>query len=263
MSSPVWSLPIYFDSGPNSPCSYAILFFTASEFTSITSHIRNWVLISLWLHPFILSGVISPLISSSILGTYQPGQFILQCHIFLPFHTVHIVLKARMLKWFATPFSSGPPDVKSPFIRKGPDIGKDWRQEEKGITEDKMVGLHHRLNGHECERALGDSEGQGSLACCSPWSHDWATEQQQQLLFWSRKHSKITIYNALLVTWPQLHKNIDNINIKICQRKFCSLLFSPSVVPDSFSSPWTVSPACQAPLSMEFPRQEYWSWLSF
>src|SRR5574341_145022 len=50
------------------------------------------------------SGVISPLISSSLLGTYQPWEFIFQCPIFLPFHTVHGVLKARILKWFAIPF---------------------------------------------------------------------------------------------------------------------------------------------------------------
>ena len=55
---------------------------------------------------FILSGVIAPLISSSILGTYQPGELIFHCHIFLPFHTVHWVLQARILKWFAIPFSS-------------------------------------------------------------------------------------------------------------------------------------------------------------
>ena len=57
----------------------------------------------LWLHPFILSGVISPLISSSILGTYRPGEFLFQCPIILPSHTVHGVLKARILKWFAIP----------------------------------------------------------------------------------------------------------------------------------------------------------------
>ena len=56
----------------------------------------------------ILSGVISPVISSSILGTYQPEEFIFQCHTFLPFHNVHGVLKARILKQFAIPFSSGP-----------------------------------------------------------------------------------------------------------------------------------------------------------
>ena len=60
-------------------------------------HIHNWVLFLLWLFLFILSGVISPLFFSSILGTYQPGEFIFQCHIFLPFHTVNGVLKARIL----------------------------------------------------------------------------------------------------------------------------------------------------------------------
>ena len=64
------------------------------------------VLFLLWLHLFMLSGVISPLFSSSILGTYWAGEFIFQCHIFLPFHTVHGVLKARILKWFAIPLSS-------------------------------------------------------------------------------------------------------------------------------------------------------------
>ena len=67
----------------------------------------------LWLHLFILSGIISPLISSSILGTYQPEEFIFQYPIFLPFHTVHGVLKARVLKWFAIPFSSGPRFVRT------------------------------------------------------------------------------------------------------------------------------------------------------
>ena len=62
-----------------------------------------------------------------------------------------------------------PPDVKSWFTGKDPDAGKDWRQEEKGGTEDEMVGWHHWLNGHEFEQAPGDSEGQRSLVCCSPW----------------------------------------------------------------------------------------------
>ena len=55
------------------------------------------------------------------------------------------------------------------------------RQEERGMTEDKMVGWHHQLNGHEFDQALGDGEGQGSLACCSPWSckESDMTEQQE------------------------------------------------------------------------------------
>ena len=61
-----------------------------------------------------------------------------------------------------------PPDAKRWLIRKDPDSGKDWRQAEKGATEDEMVGWHHRLNGCEFEQAPGDGEGQGSLARCSP-----------------------------------------------------------------------------------------------
>ena len=74
-----------------------------------------------------------------------------------------------------------PPDAKSWLIWKDPDAGKDWRHEEKGTTEDKMDGWHHWLNAHEFEQALGDGEGQESLACCSPWAckESDTTEQQK------------------------------------------------------------------------------------
>ena len=55
------------------------------------------------------------------------------------------------------------------FIFKAPDAGNNGGQEEKGATEDEMVGWHHQLNGYEFEQTPGDCEGQGSLACCSPW----------------------------------------------------------------------------------------------
>ena len=58
-----------------------------------------------------------------------------------------------------------------PLIGKDPDAGKDCRQEEKGTTEDEKVGWYHHLDGHEFEQAPGVGEGQGSLACCSPWGH--------------------------------------------------------------------------------------------
>ena len=77
-----------------------------------------------------------------------------------------------------------PPDVKSLLIGRDTDVGKNWRQEEKGTTEDEMVGWHYWLNGHEFEQTLGDGEGQGSLASCCPWDcrvkQNLATEQQQQ-----------------------------------------------------------------------------------
>ena len=62
-----------------------------------------------------------------------------------------------------------PPDAKSRLVGKDPDAGKDQRWEEKGMTEDEMVGWHHRLNRYEFKQTLGDGEGQGSLACCSQW----------------------------------------------------------------------------------------------
>ena len=109
--------------GPNIPGSYAILFFTASDFMSITSRIHSWVLFSLWLSLFILSGAISPVFSSSILGTYQPGEFIFQYHLFA-FSYCSWGFKARILKWFAIPFSSGPHFVRTlhhdPSILGGP-----------------------------------------------------------------------------------------------------------------------------------------------
>ena len=62
-----------------------------------------------------------------------------------------------------------PHDLKSRLLRKDPDAGKDWGQEEKGMTEDKMVGWHQWVNGHEFQQAPGNGEEQGSLKCCSPW----------------------------------------------------------------------------------------------
>ena len=63
-----------------------------------------------------------------------------------------------------------PPDVKNWLIGKDPDAGKDWRREEKGTTEDEMVGWHQWLDEHEFEQAPGVGDGQGGLAFCSPWS---------------------------------------------------------------------------------------------
>ena len=69
-----------------------------------------------------------------------------------------------------------PPDVKNWAIGKDPDAGKDWRQEEKGMIEDEMVGWHHQLDGYQFEQALGVGDGQGSLACCSSGSWTWLSD---------------------------------------------------------------------------------------
>ena len=93
----------------------------------------------------------------------------------------------------------GPPDAKSQFIRKDPDAGKDWRQEEKGMTEGKLVGWHHWHNGRDFEQTPGGSLGQGSLVSCSPWVHkeSGTTKQQQQVTGAEKMLSKIL--NLILI----------------------------------------------------------------
>ena len=86
-----------------------------------------------------------------------------------------------------------PPDAKNWLIWRDPDAGKDWGWEKEGTTEDEMVGWHHRLNGHEFEQALGVGDGQGSLACCSPWGHKESDRTEQ--LNWTeldRQYSHVT-----------------------------------------------------------------------
>ena len=108
-----------------------------------------------------------------------------------------------------------PPDVKNWLIWKDPDAGKDWRQEEKGTTEGKMAGWHHRLNGHEFGLTPGVGDGQGGLACCGPWGCkeldtterlNW-TEMQETLEMWvwslGGKHhlEKEMATHSSILTW--------------------------------------------------------------
>ena len=97
--------------GPNIAGSFAILFFVASDFTFISRHIHNCVLILLWSNHFILSGAISsrsPLFPSSISDTFQPeGTYLSVLYLFVFLYTVHEVLTASILGWFAIASSSG------------------------------------------------------------------------------------------------------------------------------------------------------------
>ena len=72
-----------------------------------------------------------------------------------------------------------PPDAKSRLIWKDPDAGKDWGQEESGMTEDEMVGWYHWLNGHGFGWTLGVGDGQAGLACCSSWGHKESDTTEQ------------------------------------------------------------------------------------
>ena len=90
-----------------------------------------------------------------------------------------------------------PPDVKNWLTGKDPDAGKDWRQEEKGTTEDEMVRWYHWLNGYEFEHALGDGEGQGSLVYFSPWGRKESDTAEQ--LNWTERQLKLTHKKVLIM----------------------------------------------------------------
>ena len=115
-----------------------------------------------------------------------------------------LILKLKLQYW--------PPDAKKWLIGKGPKAGKDWRQREKGMTEDEMVGWHHRLEGHELEQAPGVRDGQGNLAWCSPWGLkeldmterlNWTELNELNLeeLLWGWKiHTEMSRENAQIET---------------------------------------------------------------
>ena len=84
-----------------------------------------------------------------------------------------------------------PPVSKNWLIGKDPDSGKDWKQEEKGTTEDELVGWHHRLDGAEFETALGVVDGEGSLACCSPRGYKESYVTKRLNWNWKDKLDKI------------------------------------------------------------------------
>ena len=79
-----------------------------------------------------------------------------------------------------------PPDVKNWLIWKDPDAEENWSQEEKGMTEDEMVGWHHQPDGHEFEWTPGDGDGQGGLACCNSWGRKELDTNEQ--LNWTEWH---------------------------------------------------------------------------
>ena len=103
-----------------------------------------------------------------------------------------------------------PSDAKNWLIGKDPDAGKDWRQEEKGTTEDELVGWHHWLNGHEFEQAPGVGDGQGSLACCSPW--DCKELDMTEWLNWTND-TEIQLNIFLTKSHPTLKKRNNTSNI--------------------------------------------------
>ena len=99
-----------------------------------------------------------------------------------------------------------PPDVNNWLIGKDPDAAKDWRQKEKEMTEDEVIGWHHRLDGHEFEQALGVGDGQGSMACCSPWGCNEADTTE-----WLNDKNDVSSTPTPPWLFPSLH-NLSALN---------------------------------------------------
>ena len=100
------------------------------------------------------------------------------------------------------------PDAKSWLIWKDPDVGKDWRQEEKGTTEDEMVRWHHGLNGHEFEWTPGVDDGQGGLACCGLWG----CKERTRLSDWT----ELTELNSVYKLNTALTNSFPNLKLVCC-----------------------------------------------
>ena len=116
-----------------------------------------------------------------------------------------------------------PPDVKRWPIRKYPNAGKDWRQEEKVTSEDEMVGWHHWLDGHEFEQAAGVGDGQGSLACCGPWGHKESDTAEQ--LNWTECNKGQVVLTSKVFLWIKENpiSQVKEFSIFLCVGKCKSL----------------------------------------
>ena len=135
-------------------------------------HKESWAPKNWYFWPVVLKTLVSPLDCKEIQPVHPKGN---QSWVFI----------GRTDAEAETPVF-WPPDVKNWVIVKDPDAGKDWGQEEKGTTEDKMVGWHHWLNGHGFEKAPGVGDGQGGLVCRSPWGCKESDTTVQ--LIWNDMH---------------------------------------------------------------------------
>ena len=109
-----------------------------------------------------------------------------------------------------------PPDMKSWLIWKDPDAWKDWGQEEKGMTEDEMVGWHHRLNGHGFGWTPGVGDGQGGLVCCDSWGR-----KESDML---REWTELNLCNPAIIL-HYLWDYLINLSLQLDHQKPCILLF--------------------------------------
>ena len=152
-----------------------------------------------------------------------------------------------------------PPDAKSWLIWKDPDAGKDWGQEEKGTTEDEMVGWHHWLSGHGFRWTPWVGDGQGGLACCSSWGHK--ESDMTEWLNWTELYVQYLV-NINLHMWKKTvnFKAIGHFyKFKVWNHN--NMIYGKSLESCQLSvTPWTV--AHQAPLSMAILQARILKWFA-
>ena len=140
---------IFTDKGPSGQCyGFPVVMYGCESWT--IKQVEHWRIdvFELWCWTRLLRVPWTARSNQSILRDINPG------------YTLEGLMLKPKLQYFG--------HLMQRVIRKDPDPGKDWRQEEKGMTEDEMVGWYHWLDGHEFEQALGAGEGQGGLECCIP-----------------------------------------------------------------------------------------------
>ena len=132
------------------------------------------------------------------------------------YHKYYLNIHWKDWGWAETPIL-WPTDMKNWLLGKDPDAGKEWGQEEKGTTEDEMVGWHLRLDGHEFEQPPGIGDGQGSLAFCSPWGHkELGTTEQVD---WTDKYYRNTRKKATGNYHPYMGAQLY---LSLCDSMDCS-----------------------------------------
>ena len=154
------------------------------------------------------------------------------------------------------------PDTKNWLIAKNPDAGKDWRQEEKGMTEDEMAGWHHWFDGHEFEQAPGVGDGQRGLACCSPWGRKEL--DMIEWLNWTELDFKLIPSQTW--TWgDSSFKRLPTFTTILCQIFLCDgdsseNLESPSRIRDTkrthgyrLQRKYSLWPSCMPEIAQEIP----------
>ena len=121
-----------------------------------------------------------------------------------------------------------PPHAKSWLIGKDTEAGRDWEQEEKGMTEDEMAGWHHRLSGREFEWTPGDGDGQGGLGCCDSWGRK--ESDMTERLSWTELKSAFGFNTKNFSQRPKAYQNSKNMWKFHCKNTYTPALETVNIL---------------------------------